>query len=65
MIMKQCFFRLSHQNSTIAKVEKLFVNTSAQLEYGGYGQTYEFKPSSTSNPVIYLSGRKKEFSARL
>ena len=65
MIMKQGFYRLSMQNSSVALAEKLFVNSSAQLKYGGYGQTYEFKPSSTANPVIYLSGRKKEFTARL
>lgn len=65
MIMKQGFYRLSLQNSTVAKAEKLFVNTAAQLEYGGYGQTYEFKPSSSANPVIIVSGTQKEFSARL
>lgn len=65
MIMKQSFFRASRENSSVAKVDKLFVNTSAQLDYGGYGQTYEFKPSSTANPVIYLNGRKYGFTARL
>ena len=65
MIMKQNFFRLDASNSTVAEVEKLFVNTSAKLKYGGYGQTYEFKPSNTTSPVIYLSGTKKEFAARL
>lgn len=65
MIMKQGYFRTNVINSCVTKVEKLFVNTAAQLEYGGYGQTYEFKPSSTANPVIYLSGKKKEFTARL
>lgn len=65
MIFKQSFFRASRENSSVAKVEKLFVNTSAQLDYGGYGQTYEFKPSSTANPVIHLNGRKYGFTARL
>lgn len=65
MIMKQGFFRTCLNTSSVTKVEKLFVNTAAQLEYGGYGQTYEFKPSSTASPVIYLSGTKKEFTARL
>ena len=65
MIMKQSFFRVSGQNSSIAQVEKLFVNTDSKLGYGGYGQTYEFKPSSNTSPVIYLSGKKKEFWARL
>lgn len=65
MIMKQNFFRVDNSNNTVSEVEKLFVNTSAQLKYGGYGQQYEFKPSNTTPPIIYLNGTKKEFSARL
>lgn len=65
MIMKQNFFRVDTSNSCVAEVEKLFVNTAAQLKYGGYGQTYEFKPSNTTPPVIYLNGTKREFFAKL
>lgn len=65
MIMKQNFFRTDVSHSTVTQIEKLFVNSSAKLEYGGYGQTYEFKPSNTTSPIIYLSGRKKYFSAKL
>lgn len=65
MVMKEGFYRLDNKNSTIAKVDKLFVNTSAMLEYGGYGEAYEFKPSSTDTPIIYLSGKKKHFTAQL
>jgi predicted phosphodiesterase len=65
MIMKQNFYRIDTCNSAVAEITKLFVNTSAQLKYGGYGQTYEFKPSNTTSPIIFLSGTKKEFAARL
>ena len=65
MVMKQNFYRIDTCNSAVAEITKLFVNTSAQLKYGGYGQTYGFKPSNTTSPVIYLNGRKKDFSARL
>ena len=65
MVMKQNFYRIDTCNSAVAEISKLFVNTSAQLKYGGYGQTYEFKPSNTTSPIIYLSGTKKEFTARL
>ena len=65
IIMKQNFFRVDTSNSCVTEVEKLFVNTASQLKYGGYGQTYEFKPSSTTSPVIYLSGTKREFFAKL
>lgn len=65
MIMKQSFFRVSASNSSVAICDKLFVNTSARLGYGGYGQAYEFKPSSSANPVIYLAGNKRHMAARL
>ena len=65
MIMKQNFYRIDTCNSAVAEITKLFVNTSAQLKYGGYGQVYEFKPSNTNSPIIYLNGTKKEFTARL
>ncbi len=43
MIMKQGFYRVSASNSSIARVDKLFVNKSEMLEYGGYGEAFEFK----------------------
>jgi predicted phosphodiesterase len=65
MVMKQGFYRIDTSNSTVNFVNKLFVNTAANLKYGGYGEAGEFKPSSMHTPVIYLSGTNKEFSARL
>jgi predicted phosphodiesterase len=65
MIMKQSYHRIDKQNSMVRIVEKLFVNTAANLNYGGYGEAQEFKPSSKTSPIIYLSGTKKEMSARL
>ena len=65
MIMKQGFHRIDPRNNAVAFVDKLFINTAANLKYGGYGEAGEFKPSSMDTPVIYLSGEKKEFSARL
>lgn len=65
MIMKQAFHRVDCRNSTVALVDKLFINTAANLNYGGYGEAGEFKPSSKDTPVIYLDGSKKHFTARL
>lgn len=65
MIMKQGYFRVSLQNSSVARVDKLFVNTSAMLEYGGYGEAFEYKPTSQHSPVIYLDGCTKRFEAKL
>lgn len=65
MILREAFYRIDTLNSTVALVDKLFVNTAANLNYGGYGEAGEFKPSSKETPVIYLSGTKKVFKARL
>lgn len=65
MIMKQAYHRIDPRNSAVALVTKLFVNTAANLSYGGYGEAQEFKPTSKDTPVIYLNGKKKSFEARL
>jgi hypothetical protein len=65
MVMKQAYHRIDERNSSVALVNKLFVNTAANLNYGGYGEAQEFKPSSKDTPIIYLGGRKKSFEARL
>ena len=65
MVMKQAFHRIDTANSAVALVDKLFINTASNLNYGGYGEAAEFKPSSKDTPVIYLSGTKKYFEAKL
>jgi hypothetical protein len=65
MVMKQGFFRIDTRSSSIANVTKLFVNTAANLNYGGYGEAAEFKPASKDTPIIYLSAAKKEAWAKL
>ena len=64
-ILKEGFFRIDTANSTIAKVDKLFVNTAAYLDYGDYSEQFEFKPSSKDTPVIYLDGTRKFMTATL
>ena len=65
MIIKEGFHRTDTKNSTVAHVTKLFVNTAANLDYGGYGEAGEFKPSSKDTPIIYLCGTHKKYEARL
>lgn len=65
MILKEAMYRTDMSNCRVKKVDKLFVNTAASLKYGGYGQNYEYKPASCANPVIYLSGTHKDFTASL
>ena len=65
MVMKQAYHRVDASNNTVAIVDKLFVNTASNLNYGGYGEAQEFKPSSKESPIIYLNGVKKDFTAML
>ena len=65
VIMKQAFFRTDTRNSTVALVDKLFVNTGAHLDYGGYGDIQSYKPSSKTTPIICLSGTHKRMTATL
>lgn len=65
LVFRESFFRVSGANSSVAPVEKLFVNTSAALKYGGYGDKQGFKPASTKAPVIYLCGTEHEMWAKL
>lgn len=65
VIFKEGFFRVNASNSSVGMVDKLFVNTAAALNYGGYGDRQGYKPASKASPVIYLSGLKHEMWAKL
>ena len=65
VVFKNSFYRTSSVTSSVALVDKLFVNTAASLNYGGYGDKAGFKPASKASPVIYLDGLKHDMYARL
>lgn len=65
MIAKNSYFRVDTRKCTVHKVDKLFVNTSSSLDYGGYGEIANFKPNSLETPKIILSGREHRMRAVL
>lgn len=65
LVFKESFYRVCEGNSSVALVDKLFVNTAACLNYGGYGDRQGYKPSSKNSPVIYLNGTKHDMIAKL
>jgi predicted phosphodiesterase len=65
LIMKESFYRVNGGNSSVALVDKLFVNAGASLDYGGYGDKASFKPAAKCSPVIYLDGLKHNMWAKL
>ena len=65
LVFKESFFRVSGANSSVALVDKLFINTGASLDYGGYGDKAGFKPASKRSPIVYLDGHKRDMWAKL
>ena len=66
VVFREGFFRTYPSTSSLAQVDKLFVNTAAfSLNYGGYGDKAGFKPASKKSPVIYLHGLKHDMWAKL
>lgn len=65
MVMRNATFETDSQNSRVKEVDRLFVNSSANLSYGGYGQQYSYKPNSRRSPVICLSGTAHFATAEL
>lgn len=63
MIIPFSTFRAHQTTRSIRRIDKLAINTAAPLDYGGYGQRYEYSPSSKKNPILILDGTKKEFKA--
>lgn len=64
-VFKTGFFRVNMGNSSVARVDKLFVNTAAALEYGGYGEVQSYKPASLDTPIIRLDGSRRRATAAL
>lgn len=65
LVFKESFYRVNGGNSSVSLVDKLFVNTAAALNYGGYGDKAGFKPASKCSPVIYLDGNEHNMWAKL
>lgn len=64
-VVKTAYFRPSLQNNSVMKVDRLFINTSSALDWGGYGEVQSYKPNSTDTPMIILDGTKRRMKAIL
>lgn len=65
LTMKIDSYRVCQSASTAYPITKLFVNSSANLNYGGYGETLGCKPACKDKPVIHLNGHKRDMKAIL
>lgn len=64
-MLKDGFARPNMGNSSITYGTRLYINTSAKLNYGGYGDTGGFKPPCLDTPIITLNGTHKEMRATI
>ena len=65
-IVRNSFYRTFVPGHSVNKVDRLFINTSASLEYPGtYGEFFSYKPNSLETPLLILNGRKREMRAIL
>ena len=62
---KQSSYRVTPQRAQATLHEQLFVNTSAALNYGGYGMRSGYTPAAKSRPIITLDGTKQHLSVTL
>ena len=58
--MKDSFARPSPANSSVSYGTRLFVNTAAKMEYGGYGEVMSLKPNCMDTPIVLLCGTHKD-----
>lgn len=64
-IVRNSYYRVDTQKKCTVKVDRLYLNTSSSLDYGGYGEVQSYKPNSLETPMIILDGRKRGMRAVL
>lgn len=65
MMFKDSFIRLAPNTDGAVLVERTYINTTAWLEYGGYGARQAYTPAAISCPVITLGGTRKHVSVEI
>lgn len=51
--------KVDYRNRVVRRHERIFVNSSAFLKFGGYGERKNYPPSTNIYPHIYLDGKKR------
>ncbi len=61
LTFKEDYFKIDEQHAKVSRATQLFVNSSAMLNWGGYGENKAYKPSTLACPEIILNGSKKDY----
>ena len=59
IMTRNSIFVPDYQHKTLVQKDKYYLMTNSFLEYGGYGETYGFTPSTTDHQEMILDGTKK------
>lgn len=65
MTFRDAYYKIDYPNSCVHKMEQMFVNASATLDYESYAELYGMKPGSSSSPVIVLDGNAKRMKTTI
>ena len=65
LIAKTSYYRTFAPRRSVEQVDRLFINTSSSLSYGGYGEVQSYRPNSLETPLILLDGTKRGLRALL
>ena len=65
IIFKESFWRIDLNNDNASLVDRMFVNSGAFLDWGGYAESKQLRPSSITPVHIILSGDKRKMSAHI
>ena len=57
---KEGFLRVDWRSNTLSMVDRLFVNSGAFLDWGGYAEQNQYRPSVIATPHIFLSGTERK-----
>lgn len=62
---KEGFMRVDLSNDTVKLVDRLFINAGAYMNWGGYAEEKQYRPSVITTPHIHLSGNKRKMWVEL
>lgn len=65
MAFKEGFMRVNWGNNSVAMIDRMFVNSGAFLDWGGYAEQNQYRPSTIATPHIFLSGTERKMWVKL
>lgn len=64
-VFKDRYMRAQPCSNSVELVERTFVNTTAYLNYGGYGARQAYQPNAIACPVITLDGSRRRIEVTI